>query len=210
MQKPALLFSLDILDRVLLFGEKQGVAVEMFSFYSWVIFSNLQNFHSLCRENLQRLLVRSGHLLYVVFLTWDPDLSFVEERCLSMRTASTAHHDGVWALWFWGYLLDRVAWASPSQNDMSSGSKEATAGGFVMNDFIFDLNYTISSLFSRVTEIIHLLLNLRVSSKGRGSARSASPSVSWTQSPESQGKVTVTRSDMTLFPSAQSFLRQRD
>lgn len=93
---------------------------------------------------------------------------------------------------------------------MSSGSKEATAGGFVMNDFIFDLNYTVSSLFFRVTEIIHLLLNLRVSSKGGGSARSASPSVSWTQSQESQGKVTVTRSNMTLFLSAQSFLRQRD
>ena len=93
---------------------------------------------------------------------------------------------------------------------MSSGSKEATADGFTMADIFFDLNYTVCSLFFGATKIIHLLLNLRVSSKGRGSARSASSSVSWTQSQESQGEMTVTRSNITLFLSAQSFLRQGD
>lgn len=68
---------------------------------------------------------------------------------------------------------------------MSSGSKEAAAGDFIVAVFIFDFNYTMCSLFLRATEITHLL-NLRVSSKGKGSARFVSSSVSSTQSQKSQ------------------------
>lgn len=68
---------------------------------------------------------------------------------------------------------------------LSSGSKEDAAGDFIVADFIFDLNYTMCSLFLRATEITHLL-NLRVSSKRKGSARFASSSVNSTQSQKSQ------------------------
>lgn len=66
---------------------------------------------------------------------------------------------------------------------LSSGSKEDAAGDFIVADFIFDLNYTMCSLFLRATEITHLL-NLRVSSKHKGSARFASSSVNSTPKPE--------------------------
>lgn len=84
-----------------------------------------------------------------------------------------------------GHVSGRVACTLPRQDAMSSGSKEAAAGDFIVADFIFDLNYTMYSLFLKATEITHLL-NRRVSSKGKGSARFASSSVSSTQSQKSQ------------------------
>lgn len=74
---------------------------------------------------------------------------------------------------------------------MSSGSKEAAAGDFMVADFIFDLYDAKCSLFLRATEITHHL-NLRVSSKGKGSARFASYSVSSTQTQKSQREMTLT------------------
>lgn len=188
MQKPALLFSLDILDTILFLGkggECWGKLGKCLSFILELLSSDLKNFHCLCRGNMQRLSVRSGHLSFVFSLTRDAELPFREEHCLSMRALSTAQLNDGYGHCNFGHVSGRIACTLPSQNAMSSGSKEAAAGDFIVADFIFDLNYTMCSLFLRATEITHLL-NLRVSSKGKGSARFASSSVSSTQSQKSQ------------------------
>lgn len=140
---------------------------------------------------MQRLSVRSDHLSFVVSLTWDAELPFREEHCLSMTALSTAQLNVVCGHCDFGHVSGRVACTLPSQNAMSSDSKEAAAGDLIVADFIFDLNDTKCSLFLRATEIPHHL-NLRVSSKSKGSARFVSYSVSSTQSQKSQREMTVT------------------
>lgn len=164
------------------------------------------------QRNMQRLSVRSGHLLFVVSLTWDAELPFREEHCLSTTAwdlfqqhslmLADGHCD-------FGHVSGRGACTLARQNAMSRGCKEATAGDFIVVDFIFDLNYTMCSLFFRTTEITHFF-NPRVSSKGKGSARFPSSSVSSTKNQKSQQEMTVTWSNITLFISTQSFLRQGD
>lgn len=185
-------------------GWALGKAGEVFVFYSWVTSSDLKTFHCLCRGNMQRLSVRSGHLSFVVSLTWDAEFPFREEHCLSwglFQQHSLMLADGHC---HFGHVSGRVACILPRQNALSSGSKVDAAGDITVADFIFDLNNTMCSLLLRATEII-LFLNLRVSFKGKGSARFASSSVSSTRSQKSQWETTVTWSNIILFFSTNPF-----
>lgn len=182
-----------------------GKAGEMVVFYSWVISSDLKNFHCLCRGNMQRMSGRSGHLS-LGFLSLGMQ-SFLSGRNIASPWELFQQHSLMLADGHcdFGHVLGRVAYTLPRQNAMSSGSRKTAAGDIIVANFIFDLNYTMCSLFLGATE-----LNLRVSSKGKGSARFASSSVSSTQSQKSQWEMTVSWSNIILFLSTQSFLRQGD
>lgn len=179
MQKPALLFSLDILDTILFLGKggrHWGRLGKCLSFIPESYFQTLK-ISTVYAEEICRGCQSGLVISYLWFLSLGMQ-SFLSGRNTACPWDLFQQHSLMLADGHcdFGHVSGRVACTLPSQNAMSSGSKKATAGDFIVADFIFDLNYTMCSLFFRATEIINLL-NLRVSSKGKGSVRIASSSV---------------------------------
>lgn len=208
MQKPLFLFSLNILDTILFLGNGGWHWGKLGKWLSFTPESYLQTLKisTVCAEEICRGCQAGLAISHLWFLSLGMQ-SFLSGRNIASPWELFQQHSLMLADGHcdFGHVLGRVAYTLPRQNAMSSGSRKTAAGDIIVANFIFDLNYTMCSLFLGATE-----LNLRVSSKGKGSARFASSSVSSTQSQKSQWEMTVSWSNIILFLSTQSFLRQGD